>query len=164
MKQTRFSIGVAALHFAAACGTLMAGISLGHAQAPQPGWVTVSACTPAGPLIPTNTNESCGSDILQPILAGLVTTDAKTGAIIEDVAESITTADNKTWTVKLQKGRKFHDGTEVLAKNFVDAWNWAAYDPNGQSNNDWFSVIVGYGDLNPKVLKGSVWILPCRTT
>ena len=149
MKQTRNLIGAVTLHLAAACGTLAAGITPGHAQTSQPGWVSVSACTPAGPLIPTNTNESCGSDILQPILAGLVTTDAKTGAIIEDVAESITTADNKTWTIKLRKGRKFHDGSEVLAKNFVDAWNWAAYGPNGQSNNDWFSVVVGYGDLNP---------------
>lgn len=154
MKQTRYLIGVAALHLAAACGSLAAGIAPGHAQASQPGWVSVAACTPAGPLIPTNTNESCGSDILQPILAGLVTTDARTGAIIEDVAESITTTDNKTWTIKLRKGRKFHDGSEVLAKNFVDAWNWAAYGPNGQSNNDWFSVIVGYGDLNPKAPKG----------
>ncbi|CAM5186434.1 Oligopeptide transport system substrate-binding protein OS=Bosea thiooxidans OX=53254 GN=SAMN05660750_02185 PE=3 SV=1 [Bosea thiooxidans] len=154
MKQNRFSLGVAALPFAVACGALVASIAPGQAQAPQPGWVTVSACTPAGPLIPTNTTESCGSDVLQPILAGLVTTDAKTGAIIEDVAESITTSDNKTWTIKLRKGRKFHDGTEVLAKNFVDAWNWAAYGPNGQSNNDWFSVIVGYGDLNPKAPKG----------
>ena len=154
MKQSRFSPRVTALHAAISFAALMAGVSLGHAQASQPGWVSVSACTPAGPLIPTNTTESCGSDVLQPILAGLVTTDAKTGAIIEDLAEAITTTDNKTWTIKLRKGRKFHDGSEVLAKNFVDAWNWAAYGPNGQSNNDWFSVVIGYGDLNPKAPKG----------
>lgn len=149
MKQNRISLGIAT-----ALAALATSISPGHAQASQPGWVTVAACTPAGPLIPTNTTESCGSDVLQPILSGLVTTDAKTGAIIEDIAESITTTDNKTWTIKLRKGRKFHDGSEVLAKNFVDAWNWAAYGPNGQSNNDWFSVVIGYGDLNPKAPKG----------
>jgi oligopeptide transport system substrate-binding protein len=154
MKQNRFSPGVTTLHAAIAFAGLMAGVTAGHAQASQPGWVTAAACTPAGPLIPTNTTESCGSDVLQPILSGLVTTDAKTGAIIEDIAESITTTDNKTWTIKLRKGRKFHDGSEVLAKNFVDAWNWAAYGPNGQSNNDWFSVVIGYGDLNPKAPKG----------
>lgn len=154
MKQTRFSIGVAALQFAAVCGVMVASISTGHAQVLQRGWVSVSACTPAGLLIPTNTTESCGSDVLQPILAGLVTNDAKTGAIIEDLAEAVTTADNKTWTIKLHKGRKFHDGTEVLARNFVDAWNWAAYGPNGQSNNDWFSIVVGYEALNPKAPKG----------
>ena len=67
MKQTRNLIGAVTLHLAAACGTLAAGITPGHAQTSQPGWVSVSACTPAGPLTPTNTNESCGSDILQPI-------------------------------------------------------------------------------------------------
>lgn len=149
MKQNGISLGIATT-----LAALAASISAGHAQASQPGWVTAAACTPAGPLIPTNTTESCGSDVLQPILSGLVTTDAKTGAIIEDIAESITTTDNKTWTIKLRKGRKFHDGSEVLAKNFVDAWNWAAYGPNGQSNNDWFSVVIGYGDLNPKAPKG----------
>lgn len=149
MKQNGISFGIATT-----LAALAASISPGHAQASQPGWVTAAACTPAGSLIPTNTTESCGSDVLQPILSGLVTTDAKTGAIIEDIAESITTTDNKTWTIKLRKGRKFHDGSEVLAKNFVDAWNWAAYGPNGQSNNDWFSVVIGYGDLNPKAPKG----------
>jgi len=149
MKHNSISLGIVT-----ALAALAASISPGHAQASQPGWVTAAACTPAGPLIPTNTTESCGSDVLQPILSGLVTTDAKTGAIIEDIAESITTTDNKTWTIKLRKGRKFHDGSEVLAKNFVDAWNWAAYGPNGQSNNDWFSVVIGYGDLNPKAPKG----------
>ncbi|MGO4740167.1 ABC transporter substrate-binding protein [Bosea sp. 2KB_26] len=153
MKQSRFLVG-AALQAAAMVGALAAGTTAGQAQTSQPGWVSVSACTPAGPLIPTNTTETCGSDVLQPILAGLVTNDAKTGAIIDDIAEAITTTDNKTWRIKLRNGRKFHDGTEVLARNFVDAWNWAAYGPNGQSNNDWFSVIVGYGDLNPKAAKG----------
>lgn len=139
-------------------GTL-AGISVlsastALAQTSEPGWITVSACAPAGLLIPTNTNESCGSDVMQPILAGLVTTDAKTGAVINDIAEKIATSDNKVWTVTLQKGWKFHDGTDVTARNFVDAWNWAAYAPNGQSNNDWFSDIEGYDALNPKAPKG----------
>ncbi len=124
------------------------------AAADNEGWITVSACAPAGPLIPTNTTESCGSDVLQPILAGLVATDAKTGAVVYDIAEKIETSDNKVWTITLKKGWTFHDGSPVKAKNFVDAWNWAAYGPNGQSNNDWFSVITGYEDLNPKAAKG----------
>ena len=124
------------------------------AAAAEQGWITVSACAPAGPLIPTNTTESCGSDVLQPILAGLVTTDAKTGAVVDDIAEKIETTDNKVWTITLKKGWTFHDGSAVKARNFVDAWNWAAYGPNGQSNNDWFSTIEGYEDLNPKAPKG----------
>lgn len=78
MNQLRFSTGAATLRLAVAAGALVVAYSAGHAQVSQPGWVTAAACTPAGPLIPTNTTESCGSDVLQPILAGLVTTDAKT--------------------------------------------------------------------------------------
>ena len=51
-----------------------------------------------------------------------------------DIAESIETSDNKIFTVKL-KPYKFHDGTEVKAKNFVDAWNYTAYGPNGQEGS-----------------------------
>ena len=40
-----------------------------------------------------------------------------------DLAESIETEDNQNFTVKLKPGQKFHDGTDVKAKNFVDAWN-----------------------------------------
>ena len=124
------------------------------AQQSGEGWVSVSACVPAGPLVPTNTNESCGSDVLAPLLAGLVTTNVATGAVVNEIAESIETTDSTTWTVTLKKGWKFHDGTEVTAQSFVDAWNWAAYAPNGQANNDWFSDIAGYGDLNPKAPEG----------
>ena len=58
----------------------------------------------------------------------------ETAAPENDIAESITTEDNQNFTVKLVKGYKFHDGTEVKAKNFVDAWNYAAYGPNAQSS------------------------------
>ena len=49
--------------------------------------------------------------------------------------------------MKLKPGYKFHDGTEVKAKNFVDAWNWNAYGPNGQSDSYFFEPIEGYADL-----------------
>ncbi len=47
----------------------------------------------------------------------------------------------------LNQGYKFADGTEVKAKNFVDAWNWGAYGPNGQLNSYFFEPIAGYADL-----------------
>ena len=61
--------------------------------------------------------------------------------------QSIETKDNQTFTVKLKPGYKFHDGTEVKAKNFVDAWNWNAYGPNGNLNAYFFEPIAGYDDL-----------------
>ena len=63
-----------------------------------------------------------------------------------DIAESIETSDNKTFTVKL-KPYKFHDGTEVTAKNFVDAWNYTAYGPNGQEGSYFMGPIAGYNDM-----------------
>jgi oligopeptide transport system substrate-binding protein len=124
------------------------------AQMAPEGWISVSACAPAGPLIPSNTTEGCGSDVLNPILAGLVTTDLATGDVVNDIAQSFETTDNTVWTVTLTPGWTFHDGTPVTAASFVDAWNWTAYGPNGQATNDWFSDIVGYEDLNPKAPKG----------
>ncbi len=53
--------------------------------------------------------------------------------------------DNKLFTVKL-KPYKFHDGTEVKAKNFVDAWNYTAYGPNGQANSYFYGPVAGYAD------------------
>ena len=71
----------------------------------------------------------------------------ETAAPENDIAESITTEDNQNFTVKLVKGYKFHDGTEVKAKNFVDAWNYASYGPNAQSSGYFMEPIEGYGDL-----------------
>ena len=49
--------------------------------------------------------------------------------------------------MKLKKGHKFHDGTEVKAKNFVDAWNYAAYGPNAQGGGYFMGPIEGYADV-----------------
>jgi len=109
------------------------------------GEITVYGCTPQNPLIPGNTNESCGSYVVVPITAKLIRYDVDNAAPINDIAESIETTDNKLFTVKL-KPYKFHDGTEVKAKNFVDAWNYTAYGPNGQGNSYFFGPVAGYGD------------------
>lgn len=71
-----------------------------------------------------------------------------------DSTHGMRPVDNIVWTITLKQGWKFHDGSDVTAASFVDAWNWAAYAPNGQATNNWFSSIVGYGDLNPKAPDG----------
>lgn len=109
--------------------------------------ITIRGCTPQNPLIGTNTTEVCGGNVLDAVTAKLVHYNSDTAAPELDIAESIETTDSVTFTVKLKAGYKFHDGTDVLAKNFVDAWNWAAYGPNAQLNSYFFEPIEGYGDL-----------------
>ena len=112
---------------ATACG---GGGSASEPGASQPagqagGEIVVAGCTPKNALIPGNTSETCGGDIIDAMTAKLVEYNTENAAPENDIAESIETTDNKNFTVKLKPGYKFHDGTEVKAKNFVDAWkNW----------------------------------------
>src|SRR5829696_5601136 len=90
------------------------------------GEIVVAGCTPENPLIPGNTSETCGGDIVDAMTSKLVRYNTENAAPENDIAQSIETTDNKLFTVKL-KPYKFHDGTDVKAKNFVDAWNYTAY-------------------------------------
>lgn len=113
---------------------------------PSTGIVTANGSEPQNPLIPSNTNETGGGKILDEIFSGLVYYDAD-GAPHNEVAESIESDDNVTWTVKLKDGWTFTDGTPVQAHNFVDAWNYGALSTNAQLNGWWFSDIVGFDAL-----------------
>ena len=137
---------------------LSALVANGCSSSPQPGSsgstgnqagtsITIRGCTPQNPLIATNTTEVCGGNPLDAFTAKLVHYNADTAAPELDIAESIETTDNVNFTVKMKKGYKFSDGTEVKAKNFVDAWNWAAYEPHGQSNSYFFEAVDGFGDM-----------------
>lgn len=146
---------VAGLLLLSACG----GAKPDAAQAGAPtsgsaggggGAITVSGCRPQNPLIPSNTNEVCGGNILDQIVAKLVRYDPETGNPSNDIAESIESTDSQLYTIKLKPGIKFQDGTEVKAHNFVDAWNFAAYAPNAQDDASFFAPIAGYDDLAGK--------------
>jgi oligopeptide transport system substrate-binding protein len=113
------------------------------------GTITVRGCKPARPLIPADTKETCGGNILDAVTAKLVRYDPDTAEAENDIAESITTKDNRTYTIKIKKGIKFHDGTPVTAKSFVDAWNFSANGNNAMQNASFFEVIEGYDKTNP---------------
>jgi oligopeptide transport system substrate-binding protein len=103
---------------------------------------------PENPLIPGNTNETEGGQIVDSLFTGLVQYDNETNeAEFTGVAESIESSDQTTWTVTLKDGWTFHDGTPVTADSFVDAWNYTAYSPNAQGNSYFFANIVGYDQL-----------------
>jgi len=100
-------------------------------------------------LLTTNTNESEGSQVLAALYEALVDFDEQARPVMA-AAESITTEDNKTWTIKLKEGRTFHNGEPVDADSFIQAWNYGAYGPNGQGNNYFFEFIEGYAEMNPQ--------------
>ncbi|MFJ7418495.1 ABC transporter substrate-binding protein [Streptomyces uncialis] len=109
---------------------------------------SVEVGEPENPLQPANTMESNGSIVTRALFSQLVNYDAK-GNIEMVNAESVETKDNKTYTVKLKAGWKFHDGTPVTAESYVKAWNWAANPKNKQKNSYWFSDIKGYAEVSP---------------
>ncbi|MFF3614449.1 ABC transporter substrate-binding protein [Streptomyces sp. NPDC002580] len=112
------------------------------------GKFSVEVGEPQNPLQPANTMESNGSIVIKSLFSQLVDYDEK-GNIVMVNAESVDTKDNKTYTVKLKSGWKFHDGTPVTAESFVKSWNWSANVKNKQTNSFWFSDIQGYDDVAP---------------
>ena len=118
-------------------------------SAGQSGNVVIGSCQPQNPLVPMTTNEVCGGNPLDAIFSKLVRYDPQTGAAVDEIAESIESTDNQTWTITLKPGWTFHDGTPITASSFVDAWNWGAHGENaGTSLNSYFySVIEGYDEV-----------------
>jgi len=108
--------------------------------------ITVRGCTPQNILLGTDTSEVCGGNPLDASQSKLVHYNSDTAAPEMDIASSITSSDATNWTVTLNKGYMFQDGTEVKAKNFVDAWNWGADCANNQINSYFFAMIAGFND------------------
>ena len=117
------------------------------------GEIVMGGCNPENPLVAGNTAETCGGDVLDVLTAKLMKYDPETAEPSEDIAESIETEDNQNFTVKIKKGYKFHDGTEVKAKNFVDAWNYTAHGPNAQQGAYFFEPIEGYEEVSAEKSK-----------
>ncbi|MGC7097036.1 peptide ABC transporter substrate-binding protein [Amycolatopsis lurida] len=113
------------------------------------GAISVFNTEPENPLVPGNTTEFGGGQVMDAMFTGLIDYDQQTTEVKNAVADSITDVDSKVYTFKLKPGWKFHDGTDVKAKNFVDAWNWTAYGPNATQGAPFFSDIQGYDEVNP---------------
>lgn len=100
-------------------------------------------------LLPANTTESNGAEVLAALYSPLVDFDAENKPYLV-AAESIESPDNKVWTIKLKDGFTFHNGEPVTADSYIDAWNHAAYGPNGNNGSYFFERIEGYEDLQSK--------------
>jgi oligopeptide transport system substrate-binding protein len=159
MRGTARTVAIAGISavalLATACGgdsgdtTATEGSNETTAAEGQPGGeIVVNGCTPENPLVAGNTSETCGGNILDTITAKLVHYNTDDAAPENDIAESIETEDNQTFTVTIKQGYMFQDGTEVKAQNFVDAWNYTAFGPNGQSSSYFMTPIEGFDEVN----------------
>jgi oligopeptide transport system substrate-binding protein len=92
--------------------------------------VTTNGSEPQNPLITYATTETGGGKILTAMYAGLVSYSAD-GEVENELAESLESDDNITWTITLKGGATFTNGEEITAQTFVDTWTHAAQDPNG---------------------------------
>jgi len=112
------------------------------------GPVRIGIGTP-GELLPTNLNDPDSAQVVSALFAPLVDLDRQ-GRPYEVAAASVVPDEsNRVWTVTLREGMSFHDGEPVTAESFVDAWNYAAYQPNRQRANHLFARIEGYAAMNP---------------
>ncbi|MEU8196853.1 ABC transporter substrate-binding protein [Microbispora amethystogenes] len=149
-RGVRITAGAALLALAvAACGggggSDNSGSGSGSAAQP----VRIEIAEPQNDLIPGNTGETSGAEVLNALFIGLVDYDDQKKPV-NRIAESIDSTDQTTWTIKLKDGYTWHDGTPVTAQNFVDSWNYTAYGPNQQQSNYFFSVFKGYDAMNPQ--------------
>jgi oligopeptide transport system substrate-binding protein len=112
------------------------------------GEFSVYICEPEH-LIPQNTNETCGAEVLSALFTPLVDYDVSTNEVQigDGVAESITSPDQKVWTIKLKPGWTFHNGEPVDAASYARGWNAGAYGPNAYGNAYFFQNIEGYDAL-----------------
>jgi ABC-type oligopeptide transport system, periplasmic component len=109
------------------------------------GVVRVNDAEPQNPLVPTNTNETGGGRIVDLLFAGLVSYEAD-GSVKNEVAKSIETDDNQNFTVELEDGWTFSDGSPVTADSFINAWNYGARLGNKQLNSSYYEIIEGFSD------------------
>ncbi|MEZ0073440.1 ABC-type oligopeptide transport system substrate-binding subunit [Planotetraspora sp. GP83] len=112
--------------------------------------ITVVTCAPFWTLS-LESGGLCGAEVLDALFTGLTEFDPATGRSTYAVAKSITTKDNRRFTVTLRKGWTFHDGTPVKARNFVEAWKQTASSKG--SSSFLFEDIKGYGSRKMSGLK-----------
>ncbi|GAA3157500.1 ABC transporter substrate-binding protein [Planomonospora alba] len=110
--------------------------------------VRVKIGEPQKLFYPGDTTEVEGAEVMAAIFAPLVKFNEEK-QVVDFVADSITSTDNKVWTIKIKSGFTWHNGEPLVAQNYADAWNYAANQENAQGGNHFFSRIAGYEDLNP---------------
>ncbi|MCW2699149.1 MAG: oppA [Blastococcus sp.] len=143
--------GVAGTMVLSACGGSDDTKSGDTAASASGGTYSIYIGEPENPLVPGNTSESEGAQVIEALWTGLVEYGDDGSTEYTGVADSIESDDNTTWTVKLKDGWTFHDGTPVTATSFVDAWNYTALSTNAQGGSYFFANVEGYDQLQGEV-------------
>jgi len=105
-------------------------------------------------LDPAFLEENNGIEIGKEIFDGLVQYDNATLETKPAIAEKWDiSADGKVYTFHLRKGVKFHDGTEVKAKDFVDSWNRLAAKDTASPVSFPLEPIKGFKEVNEGTAK-----------
>ncbi|UGQ57996.1 ABC transporter substrate-binding protein [Rhodococcus pyridinivorans] len=134
------SAGFVAAGLLAACG--------GGSASGAEGVYSLHIMQPENPLVPGNTTESEGNQVLKSLFTPLVRYNDETSEVeYTGVAKSVESEDQMTWTIELNEGWTFHDGTPVTAKSYVDAWNYTALSTNAYGASYFFENVKGYDEL-----------------
>ncbi|RZS90950.1 peptide/nickel transport system substrate-binding protein/oligopeptide transport system substrate-binding protein [Motilibacter rhizosphaerae] len=131
-------LAVSALALAAPAAVVTAQ---GSAAAAVP-TVSIAVPRPEIDLAPGNVRDD-ESDLVASLFTGLVRYDAAGRPVKTDLAQSITTTDERTWTIRLRPGWTFSNGEPVTAQSFIDGWNYVAFGPHEQQDAYEFAEIVG---------------------
>lgn len=149
----RFPVAIAAIAVAAAAcggsgGSGGGGGGGGQSTSAEGGSFSIAIGEPHSLFPPSTCYASECTAVINQLWTGLV--EMENGKLVDRVAKSITSKDQKTWDIKLKQGWKFHNGEPVDADSFIRAWNWAAYAPNGASTAGFFTRFNGADALTGK--------------
>jgi oligopeptide transport system substrate-binding protein len=144
-RRTRWMAGLAVLTLSASAAAACGGSGSGGSKDDT----FVYALLEPTHLTPGNETGAQGLTVMEALFDRLTMLD-KTGKPVNNQAESITSDDQKTWTIKVKPGLTFANGEPVTAQSYVDAWNAASYGPNAWVNGYYFGNIEGYDELNPE--------------
>jgi ABC-type transport system substrate-binding protein len=147
LRSMKIAAGAAAVALlAAACGGDDGAGDAEDGAAEEPtvaegGTLRIYSSEPAF-LVPTAADDQPSILVVRQLYKGLVDYDAD-GAPVNDLAESIDSDDNQTWTITIKEGYTFHNGEPVDADAFIRAWNYAADGDNAQNNGYFYSRFAG---------------------
>ena len=143
LKKTIAALAAGCLAFSLASCSNSESSSEAGGSTQSANYITARGSEPQNPLIPGNTNEVGGGNIVDLIYSGLVYYDAD-GNTHNDMAESIDLEGEKTYRVTLKDGITFSDGSPVTSESFVKAWNKVVED--SMLTADFFEPILGFKD------------------